>query len=194
MASCSTRERRASNHALEAARAMVLRGPASPGSSGWRGWCVSGGPPSPRRGESRGEGGTKLPAMEPAEAHLGREDASHLWHLAEEAKALVKNLIARHGHGTPPTALTRGPPSPFRGGMAPCSDPPASLARPMFDTAPSAEDSPPGIDVTADRHLERRRSRLSLPGSPGRAGGRRGDHAEAWWVGSPRRRKRHHAP
>lgn len=31
------------------------------------------------------------------EAHLGPEDASHLWHLAEEAKALVKNLVARHG-------------------------------------------------------------------------------------------------
>jgi gamma-glutamylputrescine oxidase len=30
------------------------------------------------------------------EAHLGREDASHLWRLAEEAKALVKHLIARH--------------------------------------------------------------------------------------------------
>ncbi|MEO8669210.1 MAG: FAD-dependent oxidoreductase, partial [Bauldia sp.] len=30
------------------------------------------------------------------EEHLGKEDASHLWHLAEDAKALVKELIARH--------------------------------------------------------------------------------------------------
>src|SRR5262245_14120308 len=28
---------------------------------------------------------------------LGRDDAHHLWKLAEEAKALVKGLIARHG-------------------------------------------------------------------------------------------------
>ena len=31
------------------------------------------------------------------EAQLGRDDARHLWRLAEEAKALVKGLIARHG-------------------------------------------------------------------------------------------------
>src|SRR5581483_8383172 len=31
------------------------------------------------------------------EAKLGRENAIHLWRLAEEAKALVKDLIARHG-------------------------------------------------------------------------------------------------
>jgi gamma-glutamylputrescine oxidase len=31
------------------------------------------------------------------EAKLGREDAHHLWRLAEEAKALVKELIAKHG-------------------------------------------------------------------------------------------------
>jgi gamma-glutamylputrescine oxidase len=31
------------------------------------------------------------------EARLGREDARHLWTLAEEAKVLVKDLIARHG-------------------------------------------------------------------------------------------------
>jgi gamma-glutamylputrescine oxidase len=30
-------------------------------------------------------------------ARLGRDDAHHLWRLAEEAKALVKGLIARHG-------------------------------------------------------------------------------------------------
>ena len=32
------------------------------------------------------------------EEHLGRDDAHHLWRLAEEAKALVKGLIARHAH------------------------------------------------------------------------------------------------
>jgi gamma-glutamylputrescine oxidase len=31
------------------------------------------------------------------ETHLGRDDAHHFWNLAEEAKALVKDLIARHG-------------------------------------------------------------------------------------------------
>jgi gamma-glutamylputrescine oxidase len=31
------------------------------------------------------------------ESHVGRDDAHHLWDLAEEAKALVKDLIARHG-------------------------------------------------------------------------------------------------
>jgi gamma-glutamylputrescine oxidase len=31
------------------------------------------------------------------EAHLGRDEAHRLWRLAEEAKALVKELIARHG-------------------------------------------------------------------------------------------------
>ena len=31
------------------------------------------------------------------EAHLGRDDAQALWRLAEEAKGLVKGLIARHG-------------------------------------------------------------------------------------------------
>ena len=31
------------------------------------------------------------------ESHVGRDDAHHLWELAEEAKALVKDLIARHG-------------------------------------------------------------------------------------------------
>jgi gamma-glutamylputrescine oxidase len=31
------------------------------------------------------------------EEHLGRDDARHLWDMAEEAKALVMDLIARHG-------------------------------------------------------------------------------------------------
>jgi len=31
------------------------------------------------------------------ESHVGRDVAHHLWELAEEAKALVKDLIARHG-------------------------------------------------------------------------------------------------
>jgi len=31
------------------------------------------------------------------EAHLGKDDARHLWDMAEEAKALVMDLIARHG-------------------------------------------------------------------------------------------------
>jgi gamma-glutamylputrescine oxidase len=31
------------------------------------------------------------------EAHLGRDDARRLWDMAEEAKALVMDLIARHG-------------------------------------------------------------------------------------------------
>ncbi len=31
------------------------------------------------------------------EARLGRDDARHLWRMAEEAKALVMDLIARHG-------------------------------------------------------------------------------------------------
>src|SRR3990167_1347926 len=31
------------------------------------------------------------------ESHVGRDDAHLLWDLAEEAKALVKDLIARHG-------------------------------------------------------------------------------------------------
>jgi gamma-glutamylputrescine oxidase len=31
------------------------------------------------------------------EAHLGRDDARHLWDMAEEAKTLVMDLIARHG-------------------------------------------------------------------------------------------------
>ncbi len=60
----------------------------------------------------------------------------------------------------------RAVPPPRSGeGSAPLSDSPASLSMPIAVLALFAQDSAPHIEITADRDLQQRPSRLSLPGT-----------------------------